>query len=108
MTANRTTDNGGRSAENPSRAICRLSSVPVLLWTDHDIRRVGMLHADYMIAGIDVVHLAGHAARHVGQKIGAGLADLLDGHAAAQRRVVLVPLQNIAEVAATGGGARLD
>ena len=32
---------------------------------ERDIRRVGPLHADDVIAGIDMVHLAGDAARHV-------------------------------------------
>src|SRR3712207_8836119 len=44
-----------------------------------------------------------HAAGHVGHQIGGRLADLLDGDRAAQRRVVLVPLENVAEVADAGG-----
>src|ERR1700732_1862014 len=111
MIADRTTDDGRRTTEDVNTkfalsVLCRLSSV--LLWTDHDIRRVGMLHADDVIAGIDVMHLTGNAARHVGQKISAGLANLLDGDAAAERRIVLVPLQDVAEVADAGGGERLD
>ena len=43
-----------------------------------------MLHADDVIAGVDMVDFTGDAARHVGEKIGAGLADFLDGDIAAQ------------------------
>src|SRR5271156_2858185 len=109
MSTNRTTDDGRRRTEDGISALSvvrRLSSV--LRWTDIDIRRVGMLHADHVIAGIDVVDLAGDAARHVGEQIGAGLADLLDGDVAPQRRIVLVPLQNVAEVADARSGERLD
>ncbi len=52
--------------------------------------------------------LAGDAARHVGNEEHGGLADLLDRHGAAQRRVVLVPAQDVAEIADAGGGERLD
>ena len=67
-----------------------------------------MLHADDVIAGIDVMDLAGDAARQVGEQIDGGVADLVDGHVAAQRRVVLVPLQDVAEVADAGRRQRLD
>src|SRR3984957_18060775 len=108
MIANRTTKDGRQRAEIYSRlsVLCRLSSV--LRWPDVDIRRVGMLHADDVIAGVDMVDFAGDAARHVGERIGAGLPDFLDGDIAAQRRVILIPLQDIAEVADAGGGERLD
>ena len=53
----------------------------MLFLADRDVRRVRMLHADDVIAGVDVMHFAGNAARHVGQQISAGLADLLDGNA---------------------------
>ena len=64
-----------------------------------DVRRVGVLHADDMIAGVDVMYFAGDAARHVGEQIRGRLADILDGDVAAQRRVVLVPFENVAEIA---------
>src|SRR5690606_13529712 len=73
-----------------------------------DVRRIHRLHADDVVAGIDVVDLAGDAARQVGQKIEARAADLLDGDGLLQRRVVFVPLEDVAEVADAGGGQRLD
>src|SRR5580700_2763682 len=52
-----------------------------------DIRRVRPLHAEDVIAGIDVVDLAGDAARKVGQEIERAVADLLDGDVTTHRRV---------------------
>src|SRR5262249_2159096 len=65
-------------------------------------------HADDVIAGIDVMDLAGHGARHVGEEIDCGLADLVDRDRAAERRVELVPFQDVAEIADAGSGQRLD
>ena len=48
----------------------------VLVLAQRDVRRVRALHADHVITGIDVVHFAGDAARHVGQKIQRAVADL--------------------------------
>ncbi len=73
-----------------------------------DVRRVGMLHADDVVAGIDVMDLAGDAARQVGEEIHRRVADLVDRHGAAQRRVVLVPAEDVAEVADAGRRQRLD
>src|SRR5262249_12177465 len=70
----------------------------VLILGNTHVGRLGMLHPDDVIAGIDVMDLAGHAARHVGEQIDRGGADLLDRHGTAQRRVELVPFENIAEV----------
>jgi len=53
------------------------------------------------------VHFAGDAARHIGQKVGAGLADFLDCDIATERRVVLVPSQDIAEIADAGAASVL-
>ena len=75
---------------------------------DGDVRRIDRLHADHVVAGIDVVDLAGDGRRQVGQEVERGIADLLDRDGALQRRVVLVPLQDVAEVADAGGGERLD
>src|SRR5262245_28191105 len=61
-----------------------------------DVRCVDSLHADDVIAGIDMVDLAGDGTPHVGEQIEAGGADLLRCYAALQRRVVFVPLQNVA------------
>ena len=75
-----------------------------LLFVEGKVRRFGVLHADHVIARIHVQDLAGDAPRHVGDEIGGRLADLLDGDGAPERRVVLVPLQNVAEIADAGGG----
>src|ERR1700757_177866 len=79
-----------------------------LIFTHRDVRRVRVFHADDVVTGIDVVDLAGHAAREIGDEIDCGVADLFDGYAAAQRRVVFVPFQDIAEVADPGRGQSLD
>ena len=60
---------------------------------------VDRLHADDIVAGIDMVGLAGDAGGEVGEQIEPGAADLIEGDVAPQRRVVLVPLQDVAEVA---------
>src|SRR5882672_1383599 len=39
-----------------------------------DVRRVGALHADHVIAAVDVMHLAGDAAGEIGQQVEAGAA----------------------------------
>src|SRR3546814_14517069 len=69
--------------------------------------RVDRLHADDVVAGVDVMDLAGDARGQVGHQVQPGAADILEGDVAAQRRVVLVPLQDVAEVADAGGGQRL-
>ena len=61
-----------------------------------------------MIAEIDMMHFAGHAPRQVGEQIERAVADFLDRDGAAHRRVVFVPLQNVAEIADAGGRQRLD
>src|SRR3954468_14840161 len=58
-----------------------------LMSGQRDIRRVLGLHADHVIAGIDVMRFAGHAAREIAQQVQAGAADILDRDVALQRRV---------------------
>src|SRR6516225_9831776 len=69
------------------------------LIANDDIGRGGMLHSDDVVAGIDMVNLARDAAREITEEIHRGIADFLDRHAATERRVVLVPFQDVAEVA---------
>src|SRR5438093_666923 len=69
-----------------------------LLLHHGDVGGVLVLHADHVVAGVDMQDLPGHAAPEVGQKIEGTCAYVLDGHGAPERRVVLVPLQDIAEV----------
>src|SRR5262245_8810915 len=67
-----------------------------------------MLHPDDVISGIDVVNLAGDATRQIAEEIHGGIADFFDRHAAAQRRIVLVPFQDVTEVADPRRCQRLD
>src|SRR5690242_971426 len=55
---------------------------------DRDVGRVDRLHADDVIAAIDVMDLAGDAGREVAEQIDAGAAHLLDRDVALERRVV--------------------
>ena len=61
-----------------------------------------------MIARVHVQDLPGDAARHGRQHERRRLADFFNRDGAAQRRVIFVPLQDIAEVADAGRGQRLD
>src|SRR5262245_49248184 len=69
------------------------------LFADNDVGRVGMLHSDDVIAGIDVMNLTRDAAREIAEEIHRGVADFLDRHTPPQRRIVLVPFENVAKVA---------
>src|ERR1044072_8630322 len=75
---------------------------------DRDVWGVGALHANDMVAAIDVMHLAGDPGRQIAKQVNAGPADLLDRDVALQWRIELVPFEDIAEVADTGGGQGLD
>src|SRR5262249_27531513 len=78
------------------------------LFADNDLGRVGRSHSDDVIAGIDVMNLTRDAAREIAEEIHRGVADFLDRHAAPQRRIVLVPLENVAKVADPGRRQRPD
>src|SRR2546423_11787953 len=97
-----------------SPQLVKRNSVPKVLpairlpLNDRDIRRVGALHADDMIAAIDVMDLAGDPGRQIAQQINASAADFLDRHVALQWRIELVPFEDVAEIANAGGGERLD
>src|SRR5713226_235147 len=51
-----------------------------------DVGGVDRLHADDVIAAIDMVHLAADPRRQIAQQINPGAADILDRHVALQRR----------------------
>src|SRR5690606_33996973 len=61
-----------------------------------------------MIAGIDMMRLAAYPGAKVAEEIERRSADILDGHVATEGRIIFVPLQDIAEIADTGCGERLD
>jgi hypothetical protein len=73
-----------------------------------DVGRVDGLHADDVVARIDMVDLAGDGAGEIGEEIEAGVADLLGGDGPLQGRVQLVPFEDVAEVTDAGGGKGLD
>src|ERR1700736_4302410 len=55
-----------------------------LLSHDRDIWRVGPLHADDVIAAIDMMHLASDPGRQIAKQIKPGAADILDRDIALQ------------------------
>src|SRR5690348_9110006 len=66
---------------------------------NRNIWRGRMLHPDDMVAAVDMVHFAGHPGRQVRQQVHRSAPDILDGDIALQRRIKLIPAQNIVEVA---------
>ena len=54
------------------------------------------------------MHLAGDGTRQIREQIHRAVADFLCSHGAAHRRVVFVPLQNVAEIADAGRRQCLD
>jgi hypothetical protein len=68
--------------EGPRHGGCGEARRLLLGHRDVDVRRVGMLHADDVVAGIDMQDLGGDAAGHVGQQIDGGVADLVGGDGA--------------------------
>src|SRR5215472_5497315 len=75
---------------------------------DGDVRRVHCLHADHVIAAIDVMHLAGDAGAKIAQQIEPRAAHFVDGDVALQRRIVAIPFEDIGKVADAGGGEGAD
>src|SRR3546814_19745046 len=74
---------------------------------ERDVGRVLGLHADDVVARIDMMDLAGNAAGEVAEQIQPGAADILDRHVALHRRVELVPFENVAEIADSRSRQRL-
>ena len=54
------------------------------------------------------MHFARHAAAEIGQEVEAGLAHVVERHVALQRRIQLVPSEDVAEIADAGRRERLD
>src|SRR5690606_33653766 len=71
-------------------------------------RRFHLHHPDGMIAGILMMDLSGHSSRHIGEKIEGCSSHLLQSNVSAQGRVILVPPEDIAEIANPGSCQRLD
>ena len=67
-----------------------------------------MRHGDDVVAGIDEVDVAGHAGREIGQQIERGTADLVERHAAAQRRMTLLEREHETRIADPGARERAD
>ena len=77
---------GGEAEQAPEGVAGQVSSLD-----DGDVGRVDRLHANDMIAAIDMMHLTGDAGTEIAEQIKSGATDLLDGDIALERRVVLVP-----------------
>src|ERR1700676_1347791 len=88
-----------------SPQVVKRNSVPkvfpaIALPSHHrDVGRVDGLHADDVIAAIDMGDLAADPRRQIAQQVDPGAADILDRHIALQRRIVLVPFEDVAEIA---------
>jgi hypothetical protein len=54
-----------------------------LLLRHRDVRGVLVLHADHVVAGVDMQDLAGDATAEVGEEVERAAADVLDRHGAA-------------------------
>src|SRR5260221_13035868 len=75
---------------------------------NRNVGRFGILHADDVIARIDMHDLTGDAATQFRQKIDTRIADLVDGDGAPQGGVLFVPFEDVEEVPETEGGQRLE
>src|SRR5207237_1776489 len=62
-----------------------------------DLRRVLGLHANDIVAGVDVVNFPGDAGREIAQQVQSRPADILDRDVAPQRRIIFIPLHAVAE-----------
>src|SRR5947207_529466 len=95
-----------------SPQVVKRNSVPkvlpamVLPSHDGDVGCIDPLHANDVIAAVDMMDLAGDARRQIAQQIESGAADILDRGIALQRRIVLIPFEDVVEVADPGGGER--
>ena len=65
-------------------------------------------HRDDVVAGIDIVDFAGDAARQIRQQIQRRAAELIQRHAAAERRMLLLEREHRARIADAGAGQRAD
>src|SRR5436305_14115975 len=88
-----------------SPQVVKRNSVPKVLPAmarlsdDRDVRRVNRPHANDVIPAIDMVDLATDAGGQNAQQVNAGAADILDRDNALQWRLVLIPLQDVVEIA---------
>ena len=71
-------------------------------------QRVGMRHGDDVVAGIDEVDFAGDAGGKIREQIKPGAAEIVERHAAMQRRMALLEGEHGARVADAGAGQRAD
>src|ERR1700710_157069 len=71
-------------------------------------QQVWLRHGDDVVAGIDEVDFAGDDAGQFGEQIEPGAAEVLQRHAAAERRRALLERKHIARVVDAGAGERTD
>src|SRR5690606_33168856 len=76
--------------------------------SNRKIGRIGMLDPDDMIASIDVMDFAGYATRQIREEIGRRVPHFIERNVTAERGVVFVPFQDVAEVANAGRGQCLN
>src|SRR6476619_7488791 len=88
--------------------LLRTGRAQPLLLRYGDVGGVLVLHADHVVAGVDMQDLAGDPAAQIRQEIERAAADVLDRHGAPKRRIVLVPLEDVAEVGDAACGKGLD
>jgi hypothetical protein len=99
----------GKKKKNPEkRSPFRDFVFAASVFHDRNIRRVYRFHADDMIAAIRVMDFTRHRTGQVRKEIEAHIAHFLNGDSTAQRRVIFIPLEDIAEVTDARSGERLD
>src|SRR5258706_1661123 len=69
---------------------------------------IRLRHRDDVVARIDEMDLAGDAGREVGKQIEPGAAELVEGHAAPERRVLLLEREHEPRVVDAGARERAD
>src|SRR3546814_4063653 len=73
-----------------------------------DVRGIFLFHADSMVTGIDMMRFARDARRQIAEQVKRRTAHIVDRDIAAQRGIMLVPLEDQAEIADSRRRERLD
>src|SRR5206468_1601843 len=89
-------------------ALAPTSRSATLIWRGSSAACAGDPGHHVAEPGVDVEDFAGNRGSQVGQQERGGVADVLGGHIAAQRRMLLDELEDPAEAADARRGERLD
>src|SRR3546814_16330867 len=73
-----------------------------------DVRGIFLFHADSMVTGIDMMRFARDARRQIPEQVKRRTAHIVDRDIAAQRAMMLVPLEDQAYIAHFPPPGRLD